>query len=56
MTQEENVFIREFHCVDIQHILDSMILDPSILRGGLSMLSERKMVPKLNIQNLMPLI
>ena len=56
MTQEENVFIREFHCVDIQHILDSMILDPLILKGGLSILSERKRVSKLNVQGLMPLI
>ena len=36
------MFIREFHCVDIQHILASMILNPLILKGGLSTLSERK--------------
>ena len=42
MTQEENVFIREFHCEDIQHNLASMILNPSILKSGLSTLSERK--------------
>ena len=56
MTQEEDVFIREFHGVDIQHILASMISDPLILKGGLSILFEREMVPKLNIQGLMPLI
>ena len=56
MMQEEDVFIREFHCVDLQHILASMILDPLILKGGLSILFERKRVSELNRHGSMPLI